>query len=98
MTADCLAAASDSSSSCAGSDPAMQAALMFATPEHGLMLQGQQGLERQGLMALLGSAAPQLLLHCRQLVSAPGSPPYTSHVTKAAMQGYVGLEVSCGGE
>ncbi len=89
-----LAAASDGSGGSSAA-PDLQAALMFATPDHGLMLQGQQSLEGQGLMGVLGSAAPQLLLHCRQLVSSPGAPPFTSHVTKTAMQGYVGLGVGC---
>ncbi len=78
---------------------------MFATPEHGLMLQGHQPLAGQDLRGLLGSAAPELLLHCRQLVSPEGAAPFTSHVTRAPMQGYAGLDVSvlacapsCGGK
>jgi hypothetical protein len=75
----------------------MQAALMFATPERGLVLQGHQALGGEGLRGLLGSAAPHLLLHRQQLVSPAGAAPFTSHVAREAMQGYAGLGVSGGG-
>jgi hypothetical protein len=75
------------SSSSSSSSVGMDVALLWASPEHGLLLQEYQNLEAAGAAGgFLGIAVPNLLVNKSSLVTRPGLPPFTTSITRVPLQ------------
>lgn len=68
----------------------LDVAVLFATTEAGVLLQEYQDLTQLGASGFLGVCAPNLLVHKKTMISNPGAPPYSSYITKVALQGFSG--------
>ena len=65
----------------------MDVALLWASPEHGLLLQEYQDLEAAGTTGgFLGISVPNLLVNKRTLVTRPGLAPFTTNITRIPLQ------------
>lgn len=68
----------------------LDVAVLFATAEAGVLLQEYQDLKQLGASGFLGVCAPNLLVHKKTFISSPGAPPYSSYITKVALQSFSG--------
>mmetsp|Transcript_30722 Transcript_30722/g.68056 ORF Transcript_30722/g.68056 Transcript_30722/m.68056 type:complete len:1411 (+) Transcript_30722:34-4266(+) len=68
--------------------------LMFVSPEHGVLMQEYQDIDKTGAKGLIGLQAPHLMLNKQSLVAAAGAQPFTSNVARIMLQGFAGMEES----
>jgi len=74
---------------------ATEVALLFVSPDHGVLLQEYQAVDGTGAKAFVGIQAPHLILNKPTLVAGGGASnaqPFTSNVARVLMQGFAGMQ------
>lgn len=68
-----------------------QVALLFVSPDHGVLMQEYQEISGSGAKGLVGLQAPHLILNKPRTVTQPSGETILCNVSKLMMQGFAGM-------